>query len=76
MRWSFTLSLIQVAMKNNVDVFYFAVLVNAHVFFTEDGMMDKKVFLATWKDIPPTNEFQQQISNVNVPVGNLVESFR
>ena len=40
-----------------------------HVFFTEDGMMDKKVFLATWKDIPPTNEFQQQINNINVPVG-------
>ena len=57
------------ALKNNVDVFYFAVLASGHVFFTEDGMMDKKVFLATWKDIPPTNEFQQQINNISVPVG-------
>lgn len=67
---------LQVALKNNVDVFYFAVLVSAHVFFTEDGMMDKKVFLATWKDIPPTNEFQQQINNVNIPVETILSKFQ
>jgi len=67
---------LQVALKNNVDVFYFATLVSAHVFFTEDGMMDKKVFLATWKDIPPTNEFQQQISNVNIPVETILSKFQ
>jgi len=67
---------LQVALKNNVDVFYFAVLASGHVFFTEDGMMDKKVFLATWKDIPPTNEFQQQINNISVPVETILSKFQ
>ncbi len=38
----------QIAIKNNIDVFYFACVVPIHVFFIEDGNMEKKVFLATW----------------------------
>jgi len=66
---------LQVALKNNVDVFYFSTIAPGHVFFTEDGLMDKKVFLATWKDIPPTNEFQQQINNVGVTVDSILSKF-
>jgi hypothetical protein len=54
---------LQVAVKNNVDVFYFACIVPMHVFFAEDGTMEKKVFLATWKDIPAQNEVQYTIEN-------------
>lgn len=53
---------LQVAVKNNIDVFYFSCLVPAHVFFVESGKMDRKVFLDTWKDIPASNEVQ---SNIN-----------
>ncbi|XP_076363601.1 adaptor protein complex 1/2, beta subunit [Tachypleus tridentatus] len=56
---------LQVAVKNNVDVFYFSCLVPLHVLCMEDGMMDKRVFLATWKDIPAQNEVQYTIENVN-----------
>ncbi|UYV65018.1 AP1B1, partial [Cordylochernes scorpioides] len=55
---------LQVAIKNNVDVFYFSTLVPAHVLFTEEGAMDKRVFLATWKDIPTHNEVQYSIEGV------------
>eukprot|EP00088_Acartia_fossae_P025235 TRINITY_DN2605_c0_g1_i3.p1 TRINITY_DN2605_c0_g1~~TRINITY_DN2605_c0_g1_i3.p1 ORF type:complete len:939 (-),score=328.62 TRINITY_DN2605_c0_g1_i3:859-3675(-) len=55
---------IQVAIKNNVDVFYFACMAPLHIFFTEEGNMEKKTFLATWKDIPATNELQYTIENV------------
>ncbi|KFM70822.1 AP-1 complex subunit beta-1, partial [Stegodyphus mimosarum] len=55
---------LQVAVKNNVDVFYFSTVVPLHVFCTEDGMMDKRVFLATWKDIPAQNEVQYTIDNI------------
>ena len=55
---------LQVAVKNNIDVFYFSCLVPMHVLFVEDGEMDKRVFLATWKDIPTTNEVQFDINNV------------
>lgn len=56
---------LQVAVKNNVDVFYFSCMVPYNVLFTEDGQMDRKVFLATWKDIPAGNEVQNQITDVN-----------
>jgi len=40
-----------------------------HVLFTEDGEMDKRVFLATWKDIPVQNEVQYEITNVQHNAG-------
>lgn len=55
---------LQVAIKNNIDVFYFSCSVPIHVFFVEDGEMEKRVFLATWKDIPAQNEVQYTINNV------------
>lgn len=55
---------LQVAIKNNVDVFYFSCGVPYNVLFAEDGQMDRKVFLATWKDIPAENEVQNQVSNI------------
>lgn len=35
-----------------------------NVFFIEDGQMDKRVFLKTWKDIPAENEVQFTLKNV------------
>ncbi len=58
------LTSLQVAIKNNVDVFYFSCIVPTHVVCVEDGAMDKRVFLATWKDIPSQNEVQYVIENV------------
>ncbi|XP_036056210.1 AP-1 complex subunit beta-1-like [Onychomys torridus] len=52
---------LQVAVKNNIDVFYFSTLYPLHVLFVEDGKMDRQMFLATWKDIPNENEAQFQI---------------
>ncbi|KAH3883522.1 hypothetical protein DPMN_007518 [Dreissena polymorpha] len=60
---------LQVAVKNNIDVFYLSTQVPLHVLFTEDGEMDKKVFLATWKDIPSQNEVQYTINNVQHNAG-------
>ncbi|KAK0176080.1 hypothetical protein PV328_000250 [Microctonus aethiopoides] len=47
---------LQVAIKNNIDVFYFACIVPMNVYFMEDGQLDKRVFLSTWEDIPAHNE--------------------
>merc|ERR1719216_60351 len=55
---------IQVAIKNSVDIFYFACLAPIHIFFSEEGNMEKKTFLNTWKDIPAANEIQFTIENV------------
>lgn len=58
---------LQIAVKNNVDVFYFACLVHGNVMFTEDGQLDKRVFLSTWKEIPAANEVQYNLHGI---VGN------
>ncbi|XP_073486729.1 AP-1 complex subunit beta-1 isoform X2 [Aquarana catesbeiana] len=52
---------LQVAVKNNIDVFYFSVVYPLHILFVEDGKMERQMFLATWKDIPNENEAQFQI---------------
>ncbi|RXG71413.1 AP-1 complex subunit beta-1 [Armadillidium vulgare] len=57
---------LQVAVKNNIDVFYFALMMPMHIFFTDDGLMEKRIFLSTWKDIPSQNEVQFNINNVNM----------
>ena len=67
---------LQVAIKNNVDVFYFSCVIPMHVFCVEDGAMDKRIFLATWKDIPPQNEVQFVIENVNLTVDQLSEKLQ
>ncbi len=59
---------LQIAIKNNIDVFYFTALVPMHVYFAEDGEIDKRLFLNTWKEIPEQNEMQFQI---NLAHGNL-----
>uniref|UniRef100_A0A3B3XJ20 Beta-adaptin appendage C-terminal subdomain domain-containing protein n=1 Tax=Poecilia mexicana TaxID=48701 RepID=A0A3B3XJ20_9TELE len=55
-----------VAVKNNIDVFYFSVLIPLNIFFVEDGKMERQVFLATWKDIPNENELQYQIKDCHL----------
>lgn len=56
-------------MKNNIDVLYFSCQVPMHVLFVEDGEMEKRIFLATWKDIPVQNEIQYEIKDVQYNAG-------
>lgn len=67
---------LQVAVKNNIDVFYYACLMPAHVFFAEDGEMDKRLFLSTWKDIPAQNEVQFTLSNVLLNADGIVNKMK
>ncbi|XP_075154491.1 adaptor protein complex 1/2, beta subunit [Haematobia irritans] len=55
---------LQVAVKNNIDIFYFACLIHGNCLFAEDGQLDKRVFLNTWKEIPAANEVQYSLSGV------------
>lgn len=67
---------LQVAVKNNIDVFYYASLVPMNVFFVEDGQMDKRVFLATWKDIPAQNEVQYTLTNIQCNADAIVQKMQ
>lgn len=70
------LTTLQVAVKNNVDVFYFSCTVPINVFCCEDGAMDKRVFLVTWKDIPAQNEVQFNIENVTLTVEQISQKLQ
>lgn len=48
-----------------MDIFYFACLVHANSLFAEDGQLDKRVFLTTWKEIPAANEVQYSLNGVS-----------
>ncbi|XP_039247587.2 AP-1 complex subunit beta-1-like [Styela clava] len=62
------LNSLQVAVKNNIGVFYFATTIPLYVLFTEEGAMERKVFLDTWKDIPASNERQFPLNDIgNIP---------
>ncbi|KAG1958465.1 AP-1 complex subunit beta-1 [Pimephales promelas] len=61
---------LQVAVKNNIDVFYFSCQFPISLLFVEDGKMERQVFLATWKDIPNDNEAQFQIKDIHLNSGN------
>ncbi|XP_061585150.1 AP-1 complex subunit beta-1 isoform X4 [Cololabis saira] len=57
---------LQVAVKNNIDVFYFSSQYPISMLFAEDGKMERQIFLATWKDIPNDNESQFQIKDCHL----------
>ncbi|GMI96232.1 hypothetical protein like AT4G23460 [Hibiscus trionum] len=60
-------SLLQVAVKNNQQpVWYFNDKILLHVFFTEDGRMERTSFLETWRSIPDSNEVQKEIPGIVV----------
>ncbi|VDM52424.1 unnamed protein product [Angiostrongylus costaricensis] len=65
-----------VAIKNDLDVFYFAAIVPLLVFFHESGQMEKREFLDMWKEIPEQNEQQFTIQNTqNLSAGSLLQRF-
>ncbi|XP_011255476.1 AP-1 complex subunit beta-1 isoform X3 [Camponotus floridanus] len=67
---------LQVAIKNNIDVFYFACIVPMNVYFAEDGQLDKRVFLSTWKDIPAQNEVQYTLNGVMLTADQVVQKMQ
>lgn len=40
-------------------------MVHANSLFAEDGQLDKRVFLTTWKEIPAANEVQYSLNGVS-----------
>ncbi|KAH8513392.1 hypothetical protein Peur_057199 [Populus x canadensis] len=60
-------SLLQVAVKNNQQpVWYFNDKISLHVFFTEDGRMERGSFLETWRSLPDSNEVSKDFPGITV----------
>jgi AP-1 complex subunit beta-1 len=56
------------AVKNNVDLFYFEDTVPLQVFFTEDGRVEKHQYVQIWKSIPDSNERRKELSVASADV--------
>ncbi|CAF3994056.1 unnamed protein product [Rotaria magnacalcarata] len=68
---------LQVAIKNNIDIFYFNCIVPIHVYFAQDGEMDKMTFVQTWQEIPEGNEVKHQLQNLsNLSIDDLQNKLR
>lgn len=65
------------AVKDNVGIFFFAVLVPLHMYFDDNGQMDKRDFLQLWKEIPEKNEIQYTLQNpMNLSAGlSFIQNF-
>ncbi|XP_068308401.1 beta-adaptin-like protein B [Pyrus communis] len=60
-------SLLQVAVKNNQQpVWYFNDKIPLHIFFTDDGRMERANFLETWRSLPDTNEITKDLPGIVV----------
>ncbi|XP_022760479.1 beta-adaptin-like protein B isoform X2 [Durio zibethinus] len=58
-------SLLQVAVKNNQQpVWYFNDKILLHVFFAEDGRMERTSFLETWRSLPDSNEVLKEFPGI------------
>uniref|UniRef100_A0A914PLB1 Beta-adaptin appendage C-terminal subdomain domain-containing protein n=1 Tax=Panagrolaimus davidi TaxID=227884 RepID=A0A914PLB1_9BILA len=67
-----SVSISVVAVKDNLDVFYFAVIVPLHMYFDDNGHMDKRDFLQLWQEIPEQNEQNYTFQNtMNFSAGML-----
>ena len=67
----------QVAVKNQLGVYYFSCLVPMKVMFLSNGEMEKRMFLSTWKDIPSSHEKSVPLEGLNNPTtDSLVEKFK
>jgi vesicle coat complex subunit len=57
------LNMLQVAVKNNVGVFYFSANVSTNIYFTT-GKIERKEFLSTWKNLPDSSEVQFTLPSI------------
>ncbi|CAN1253934.1 Beta-adaptin-like protein B [Linum perenne] len=58
-------SLLQVAVKNNQQqVWYLSDKIVFHVFFNEDGRMERGSFLETWRSLSDANEISKEFPGI------------
>jgi len=72
---------VQIAIKNmqTGNVFYFAVDFNLEALFSQDGTMERSVFIESWKSIDDRNEVYGTVSDVppeNLDIDTVINKFK
>eukprot|EP00002_Diphylleia_rotans_P012751 TRINITY_DN2492_c0_g1_i1.p1 TRINITY_DN2492_c0_g1~~TRINITY_DN2492_c0_g1_i1.p1 ORF type:complete len:901 (+),score=230.67 TRINITY_DN2492_c0_g1_i1:66-2768(+) len=65
--------IIQIAVKNNVKIYYFQAIAHLNTVFVEDGRQEKQNYLATWRTIPDATERAGVLSGVSLPSADAVQ---
>lgn len=63
---------VQMAMKNEIDVFYFECMVPAYVLFVEEGNMERNLFPQKWREIQDDKEKSFDLQHTNKTQGNIL----
>lgn len=66
------LTTLQVAIKNNIDIFYFTTQIPMHVLFIEDTDINKSFYLTTWNEVSNANEAQTTLTNVHLSTSDIL----
>lgn len=62
-------NLLQLALKNNMDVFYTQIMVPPHILFSEDASGEVTNFANYWNDASvPSAQFNANVKNGNLMV--------
>jgi len=69
-----TASLIQIAVKNNVSVFYFAADCPLTTFFVGDSAMQKQQYLPLWVELEPTE--QSSLLPISGPLPQVISTLQ
>jgi len=72
---------VQIAIKNmqTGTVFYFAVDFNLEALFSQDGTMERSVFIESWKSIDDRNELYGTVSDIppeNLDIDTVINKFK
>ena len=66
------LNMLQIALKNNVQVFIFQAIIPLHVLFSEDGSIPQQSYMSTWNEI----QTEQTITVTGLSGYNSTEDFK
>mmetsp|Transcript_80939 Transcript_80939/g.121662 ORF Transcript_80939/g.121662 Transcript_80939/m.121662 type:complete len:548 (+) Transcript_80939:1021-2664(+) len=66
---------LQIALKNNVKIYYFQDLIPFKFVFSADGEMEKSEFLGTWKSLPDSSEVSKSIQKVRTNNASAIQQF-
>lgn len=58
-------TVVQMAVKNNIDILYFSPEVPLYMLFLESGKLEKQQYLQMWRAIPDSNEKSKDMANIN-----------
>ena len=55
---------LQIAVKNNVGIFYFQTPMPLHIFFAEDPAFERSEYPRHWSEIPAQNEVAHEVGGI------------